>query len=252
MFSDISRLSANFSLGAGTGRSASCAERPESRNPGFLSIGKCAADRDGVPAAARALARRRRRAPPSRSSSAGSGGRAGATRRRCAAPPPSCGVSSATTPATHDPSSASAASATACPSRSGPEGSLGRNSRLPTGDRGRLSCALYNRTRLDAWLEALARGSPRRSRACPAPLHRRRRRRRAANSASPHDFRSMAARTIARPQPARARPPHRSPSLSASAVVVARRLAAHASRSGLRYRTRLPKRWKAGPSPLTR
>ena len=45
---------------------------------------------------------------------------------------------------------------------------------------------------------------------------------------------------------------HRAPSLSASAVVVARRFAAHASRSDLRYRTRLPKRWKAGPSPLTR
>ncbi len=36
--------------------------------------------------------------------------------------------------------------------------------------------------------------------------------------------------------------PYRAPSLSASAVVVARRLAAHASRSDLRYRTRLPKR----------
>ena len=47
-------------------------------------------------------------------------------------------------------------------------------------------------------------------------------------------------------------PHHRPPSLSASAVVVARRFAAHASRSDLRYRTRLPKRWKAGPSPLTR
>ncbi len=38
------------------------------------------------------------------------------------------------------------------------------------------------------------------------------------------------------------RTPHRALSLSASAVVVARRRAAHASRSGLRYRTRLPKR----------
>ena len=45
---------------------------------------------------------------------------------------------------------------------------------------------------------------------------------------------------------------HRAPSLSASAVVVARRFAAQSSRSDLRYRTRLPKRWKAGPSPLTR
>ena len=45
---------------------------------------------------------------------------------------------------------------------------------------------------------------------------------------------------------------HGAPSLSASAVVVARRFAAHASRSDLLYRTRLPNRWKAGPSPLTR
>ena len=45
---------------------------------------------------------------------------------------------------------------------------------------------------------------------------------------------------------------HADESLSASAVVVARRFAAHASRSDLRYRTRFPKRWKAGPSPLTR
>ena len=47
-------------------------------------------------------------------------------------------------------------------------------------------------------------------------------------------------------------PLHRAPSLSASAVVVALRFAAHASRSARRYRTRFPKRWKAGPSPLTR
>ena len=47
-------------------------------------------------------------------------------------------------------------------------------------------------------------------------------------------------------------PSHRAHSLSASAVVVARRFAAQASRSDLRYRTRFPKRWKAGPTPLTR
>ena len=38
---------------------------------------------------------------------------------------------------------------------------------------------------------------------------------------------------------------------SASAVVVARRFAAHASRSVVRSRTRFPKRWNAGPAPLT-
>ena len=46
--------------------------------------------------------------------------------------------------------------------------------------------------------------------------------------------------------------PHRRPSLSASAVVVARWLAAHVSRSTSRYRTLFPKRWKAGPPPVTR
>ena len=65
--------------------------------------------------------------------------------------------------------------------------------------------------------------------------------RRTANSANPHDFRSIATRTDAQAQAVGA--PKSSittaPSLSASAVVVAWRFAAHASRSDRQYRTRL-------------